>query len=132
MAENQNTQQRPVRTPEAGSRTHNLGNKVVASSGRELIDARGSIDSRTFNEEGRISSIAKDKRDRHEAMVRTETSNLRWSSRSSNVGFSGGVLSSGSDYGRPDGSSSSVPLFFKIAVPVIVLLVIAIIVLVVK
>ena len=35
------------------------------SSNREVIDARGSIDSRTFNETGAISSVAKDGRDKH-------------------------------------------------------------------
>lgn len=93
------------------------------SPGRELIDARGSIDSRTFNEEGRISSVAKDKRDRHNATIESNLSKTRWHSRSGGVGFSTGVLSGGSDYGRPESRMPDVPTFFKVALPVIAVLI---------
>lgn len=97
--------------------------------GRELIDARGSIDSRTFNEEGRISSVAKDKRDRRNAAVESNLSKTRWHSRSGGVGFSGGVLSGGSDYGRPESRMPDVPTFFKVALPVIAVLIAVVIIL---
>lgn len=119
--------------------------------GRELIDARGSIDSRTFNEEQRISSIAKDARDRHAASVETPNSRNHWHSRSgrgtrsaaggikqpalrgkasmpkqpSGIGFTRSVLSGPADYATPDKfSASNVPPFLKVAIPVIILLVI--------
>ena len=100
-----------------------------SGSGRVLIDARGSIDSRTLNEEGRISSIAKDKRDRHDASVEGGFSSSRWRSHAGGVGFSGGVLSGGADYGRPERNAEGVPLFFKIIVPAIAILLIVVLVL---
>ena len=102
---------------------------MVRSEERELIDARGSIDSRTLNEEGRISSVAKDARDRHDAYVQGGYSGSRWRSHSGSVGFSGGVLSGGPDYGRPERNASGVPLFFKIAVPLIAVLLVVVLVL---
>ncbi len=116
---------------------------------RELIDARGSIDSRTFNEEQRISSTAKDARDRHAASVETANARSHWHSRSgqrargaacrnrqsalrdkastpkqsSNIGFTRSVLSGPADYTTPDRfSTSNVPPLLKIAVPAIILL----------
>lgn len=97
------------------------------ASGRDLIDARGSIDSRTFNEEGRISSIAKDKRDRHAPSAESDFSKTRWRSHSGGVGFSGGVLSGGADYGKPQKQLSEIPPFFKIAIPIIAILLIVVV-----
>lgn len=94
------------------------------ASGRDLIDARGSIDSRTFNEEGRISSVAKDKRDRHAPSAESDFSKNRWRSHSGGVGFSDGVLSGGADYGKPENRFSGTPVFFKITVPIIGVLVV--------
>ncbi len=118
---------------------------------RELIDARGSIDSRTFDEERRISPVAKDDRDRHAASVETTSARNHWHSRSgqrsrnaasgirqpairgktsmpkqpSGIGFTRSVLSGPADYTTPDKfSASNVPLFLKVAIPVIILLVI--------
>ena len=102
------------------------------TSGRDFIDARGSIDSRTFNEEGRISSIAKDKRDRHAPFAESDFSKTRWRSHSGGVGFSGGVLSGGADYGKPENRLSETPAFFKIMVPVIAVLVVIVIALAVN
>lgn len=102
------------------------------TSGRDLIDARGSIDSRTFNEEGRISSIAKDKRDRHAPSAESDFSKNRWRSHSGGIGFSGGVLSGGADYGKPENRFSETPVFFKIMVPVIAVLVVIVIALAVN
>ena len=118
---------------------------------RELIDARGSIDSRTFDEERRISPVAKDERDRHAASVETTNTRNHWHSRSgqrsrnavsgikqpalrgkapapkqlSGIGFTRSVLSGPADYTTPDKfSASNVPPLLKVAIPVIILLVI--------
>ena len=126
--------------------------------GRELIDARGSIDSRTFDEEHRISPVAKDDRDRHAASVDVISSRTHWHSRSSQsartafgdtrrlptrgaktapkqqsgVGFTRSVLSGPADYTPPSKlSSSNVPVIKIVAAAAIILLVIAAIALVV-
>lgn len=103
---------------------------------REVIDARGSIDSRTFNETHEISSTTKDVRDRHAAEL-DSMSHTSWHSRAgqgfdavpdagaarriaprppSNIGFSGGVMSSGPNYGRPGASRLLVPVLLLVAV----------------
>ena len=135
-----------------GNNTPSVGS--AANRGRperELIDARGSIDSRTFNEEQRISSVAKDARDRHAASVETTNARHHWHSRSgrdarsaaggikqpalrgkasmpkqpSGIGFTRSVLSGPADYATSDKfSASNVPLFFKVAIPVIIILII--------
>ena len=102
---------------------------MIRNEDRELIDARGSIDSRTLNEEGRISSVVKDARDRHDAYVQGGYSGSRWRSHAGGVGFSGGVLSGGSDYGRSDRRGEGIPAFFKVALPVIAILLVAVLVL---
>lgn len=118
---------RGVQNPKANGSTARAEETVISALGREVIDARGSIDSRTLDEEGRITSIAKDKRDRHEASVDAGFSRSRWRSHAGGVGFSGGVLSGGADYGRPEKGIGDVPTFFKVALPVIVGLVVLVI-----
>ncbi len=117
------------------------------SSRREVIDARGSIDSRTFNETHEISSTTKDERDRHAAELDSMSHNS-WHSRAgqgfdgpdagsvrrmaarpvaprptSNVGFSGGVMSSGPNYGRP--ARSALPIVILVLVVLVLIGVIA-------
>ncbi|WP_296009856.1 hypothetical protein [uncultured Adlercreutzia sp.] len=112
---------------------------------REVIDGRGSIDSRTFNESHQISSYSRDDRDRHDPMLDTMDSRT-WHSRAgqgfvtpaeggtgamapirpratraSSVGFSG-VMSGRAQYSASQGGMAGVPLFLKVAVPVIVVL----------
>ncbi len=108
---------------------------------REVIDARGSIDSRTFNETHEISSTTKDARDRHSAEL-DSISHTSWRSRAgqgfdsvpdagagrriasrpvpqrskSNIGFSGGVMSSGPNYGRSSFPSKAVVVLVAIAI----------------
>lgn len=119
---------------------------------REVIDGRGSIDSRTFNESHQISGYSRDDRDRHDPTLDTVNSRTNWHSRAgqgfeavpdpasrnlplrprevrgNGVGFSGGVMSGRADYTAPRGGGG-VPLFLKIAIPVIVVLLVVIIVL---
>ncbi|WP_165173215.1 hypothetical protein, partial [Adlercreutzia sp. ZJ242] len=121
---------------------------------REVIDARGSIDSRAFNEQGELVGYSADDRDRPRAAVDGSFTSTRWhsragqgfsdvpdsgstrpgsqrASRQSSVGFSGGVMSGRAQYAAPRsglvGLWASLPLFVKIAIPVIVVLVIALV-----
>lgn len=116
------------------------GAHVRRSGGsREVIDARGSIDSRTFNETHEISSTTKDIRDRHAAEL-DSMSRTSWHSRagqgfdavpdagaprrarpalqrpSSAIGFSGGVMSGGPNYGRPAFPSKVLVVLVAVAV----------------
>ena len=111
---------------------------------REVIDGRGSIDSRTFNESHQISGYSHDDRDRHDPMVDTVAARTNWrsragqgfeavsdggvsaplrsrASRASEVGFSG-VMSGRANYCAPSGPLAAVPSFLKVTVPIIVVL----------
>lgn len=111
---------------------------------REVIDGRGSIDSRTFNEGHQISGYSHDDRDRHDPMVDTVAARTNWrsragqgfeavsdggvsaplrsrASRASEVGFSG-VMSGRANYSAPSGPLAAVPSFLKVTVPIIVVL----------
>lgn len=122
------------------------------TSSREVIDARGSIDSRTFNETHEISSIARDARDRHDPSLDT-ISHKTWysragqgfdgvpdagasanqpplrSMRSRSVGFNGGVMSGKSDY---PGTTRRVPILLIAGLVVILILIVAIIYLILR
>lgn len=111
---------------------------------REVIDGRGSIDSRTFNESHQISGYSHDDRDRHDPMIDTVAARTNWrsragqgfeavsdggvsaplrsrASRASEVGFSG-VMSGRANYSAPSGPLAAVPSFLKVTVPIIVVL----------
>lgn len=111
---------------------------------REVIDGRGSIDSRTFNESHQISDYSHDDRDRHDPMIDTVAARTNWrsragqgfeavsdggvsaplrsrASRASEVGFSG-VMSGRANYSAPSGPLAAVPSFLKVTVPIIVVL----------
>ena len=104
-----------------------------AAGNREVIDGRGSIDSRTFNESHQISALSHDDRDRPRAAIDASMTETRWHSRAgqgfdsvpdagamggiparvrphgpghrapSGVGFSGGVVSGRGDYAGAGG-----------------------------
>ena len=125
-----------------------------AAGNREVIDGRGSIDSRTFNESHQISAYSRDDCDRPDPMLDTVSARTSWRSRAGqgfdaapeggmgthglplrprsagNVGFSGGVMSGRADYGAPAGPLAGIPLFLKVTIPIIVILLIVILVLV--
>lgn len=111
---------------------------------REVIDGRGSIDSRTFNESHQISGYSHDDRDRYDPMIDTVAARTNWrsragqgfeavsdggvsaplrsrASRASEVGFSG-VMSGRANYSAPSGPLAAVPSFLKVTVPIIVVL----------
>lgn len=116
---------------------------------REVIDGRGSIDSRTFNESHQISAYSRDDRDRHDPTIDV-MDNRTWYSRAgqgfaapadgmpaapvarrprsssaSDVGFAG-VMSGRANYGGTQGASG-VPTFLKVAIPIIVVLLVVIV-----
>lgn len=110
-----------------------LGEARRVAGNREVIDGRGSIDSRTFNESHQISSLSHDERDRPRAAIDASMTQTRWHSRAgqgfdavpdagalstipgrvrssaatrrspSGVGFSGGVVSGRGDYAGTGG-----------------------------
>ena len=122
---------------------------------REVIDGRGSIDSRTFNESHQISGYSRDERDRPDPMLDTVNSRTNWRSRAgqgfeaapdtpahglplrprdmrgAGVGFSGGVMSGRADYTASSSRGAGIPLFLKISIPIIAILLIVIVVLLV-
>lgn len=126
----------------------------VHTPNREVIDGRGSIDSRAFNETHELVGYSIDDRDKPRAAVDASFSETRWHSRAGqgfsdvpdggarppiapraprggNVGFSGGVVSGRANYTAPSGVRgflAGLPLAVKIAVPVLVLIVILVIV----
>ena len=123
---------------------------------REVIDGRGSIDSRAFNETQELVGYSVDERDKPQAAVDASFSDTRWHSRAgqgfervpdsgaarpgsmrvsrhgSNVGFSGGVVSGRGNYtAAPSGIFgvlAGLPLAVKIAIPVVAIVIIAIVV----
>lgn len=112
------------------------------SSDRQLIDARGSIDSRAFNERREIVGYTIDARDRHDPMLDAPETGSRWRSqdglsvshqrisgpqraggrRPTQIGLQGGAMGSKRDFAAARGASSGIPLFVKAAVPVIIVL----------
>ncbi len=117
---------------------------------RDVIDGRGSVDSRAFNERNELVGYSIDSRDKPQATVDTSYSDTHWHSRAgqgftdaSDMGISSLPAerpSADKDYHRnlSDGSysnigvqrhgSGSLPLFVRIAVPVIIILIILLIV----
>lgn len=114
------------------------------SGNRELIDGRGSIDSRAFNERREIVGYTIDERDRHDPMIDAPESNSRWRSqdgynvsrqrissgrprtaRPNQIGLQGGSLGSKRNFAAAGGGhQAGVPLFVKVAIPVIIVLII--------
>lgn len=114
------------------------------SGSRELIDARGSIDSRAFSERREIVGYTIDERDRHDPILdNSAESSTRWRSRdryqvnhqniSSNggrrrsshptqIGLQGGSMGNRRNFAAS--SKTGMPLFVKVAIPVIVILVV--------
>lgn len=106
---------------------------------RDLIDGRGSIDSRAFNERREIVGYTIDDRDRHDPMLDTTDSHSRWRSqdgydvsrqrissgrartRPNQIGLQGGSLGKRRDFAAAN-PASGIPLFVKVAIPVIIVL----------
>lgn len=67
---------------------------------REVIDGRGSFDSRAFNEHQMLVGYAIDERDRHDPELSSVDSNLRWQSRAGQ-GFEGKPIATKTFQGAP-------------------------------
>ncbi|MDO4842042.1 MAG: hypothetical protein Q3982_05130 [Phoenicibacter congonensis] len=111
-----------------------LNDQRVRTKERTVIDGRGTIDSRTFNESQEISSVTNDERDQHDPMITTTESNRRWNTRSNSVPSREPRLMSSSDQNgmlEPGflGTLQSLPPFVKIAIPIILVLLIIVLIL---
>ncbi len=117
---------------------------------RDVIDGRGSVDSRAFNERNELVGYSIDARDKPQAAVDTTYTDTRWHSRAgqgftdaSDMGVSSlSTDDHSADRGRYRGLNNNaysnagnqrrtfggVPLFVRIAVPVIIILIILLIV----
>ncbi len=104
-----------------------------SNTNREVIDGRGTIDSRAFNELEIITNKTIDKQDRHEASVTVNDSSRRW--RTTEASFSSSFSNSRDSEGNIAGMLGfykQLPPFVQISIPVIALLVIILIFLLVK
>ena len=110
------------------------------NANREVIDGRGSIDSRAFNEKNELVGYTIDEHDRHEPMVDVSESKSRWRShdgrttyqhlplsgkasapRPTRIGLQGGSMGSRRNFAASN--RPGIPLFVKIAIPLIVVLI---------
>ncbi|MCI9627963.1 MAG: hypothetical protein HFJ64_01825 [Eggerthellaceae bacterium] len=126
-------------------------NRVMRSMNRQVIDARGSVDSRAFNENDELVGYSIDDRDRPQPFVDSSNSKSRWRSHAGQ-GFDGtrsrsaaptrpsakrqrlnlsslsDTISGKDSYGNPKSGIAGLPIFVKIAVPIIVVLLIVLLV----
>lgn len=119
------------------------------SADREVIDGRGSIDSRAFNEKNELVGYTIDERDRHDPMLDVNESKSRWRShdgqydayqkmpvsggkrrhaRPSQIGIQGGSIGSKRDFAASS-QAGGIPLFVKVVIPLIVVLVVVLVIL---
>ncbi len=61
--------------------SRNAARPAGRTSNRELIDGRGSIDSRALNERNELIGYSIDKQDTHDPLIETESSSSRWRSQ---------------------------------------------------
>lgn len=99
---------------------------------RTVIDGRGTIDSRTFNERHEISNKTIDPQDQHEPQASTTTAKNRWKTHSStpNVPAHAAINKHNIMVSNRLGISdtfSELPQFVKFAIPVIIILLLIVI-----
>lgn len=98
---------------------------------RTVIDGRGTIDSRAFNEQDIITNRVVAEEDKHEATLTTTEAKERWRTRKDS--FSKNAPSIGKVGGNSTFSAfRELPPFFRVVIPVIVILIIIIIYLIVR
>lgn len=125
--------------------------RLGRTTNREVIDGRGSIDSRAFNETHELVGYSIDERDKPRAAVDDSFSETRWHSRAgqgfsdvpdsgsarpgsqrvakkSNVGFSGGVMSGRANYTAPKRGLAALPLPAKIIIPLLIVVLVIVLV----
>lgn len=106
--------------------------KRVSNNNRIVIDARGTIDSRAFDEKQIISRKAIDDRDKHDPFISTTLSTNRWKTKKQQqevISQGNGKTKSSLNFSDEDnkGGFSSLPQFVKVAIPIIVILIIILI-----
>ena len=111
------------------------------TSNREVIDGRGSIDSRAFNERNELVGYSIDETDRPEPALDTTSSSSRWNSqsghgegrlrRNADLGSLSDAISGRSDYRASKPKLSDIPMSIKLLAALIVVLVIVLVVLLV-
>jgi hypothetical protein len=138
------------------SRAADSISRELRGANRDVIDGRGSVDSRAFNELNELVGYSVDKRDRPNPAVDSSNQKTKWHSHAGQ-GFGSpdasmkasnnarkrrersnamsqarqtGIYSGTSSQGGPLDFIAALPLFVKIAVPVIVVLFIVLIILI--
>ena len=110
----------------------------IKNSDRIVIDARGTIDSRAFNEKSIIMHTAIDERDRHNPLISTSNAEHRWNTRKNDQDKVAEAKTNpfsalfGNLGEQLSGGYSTLPQFVKIAIPIIVVLIIILIILLVR
>lgn len=103
----------------------------LRSGERTVIDGRGTIDSRAFNEQDIITNRAVAEEDKHEATLTTTTARERWKTHQDS--FSKNAPSIG-QVGQNSTLSAfkELPIFFRVVIPIIVILIIIVIYLLIR
>lgn len=106
--------------------------KSSSSKERTVIDGRGTIDSRTFNERQEISNRTIDERDKHQPVATTTESQKRWKTHSSRADIPAHAANKPLktfDLGRSGVGNlfSELPTFVKVSIPVIIILILIVI-----
>lgn len=108
------------------------------TTNREVIDGRGSIDSRAFNEMNRLVSYSVEESDKPDPMIDTSNPKAKWRShagsggalsRRTDLGSLSDAISGSANYGHRSGFAT-LPPFVKIAIPVIALLIVILLIIV--
>lgn len=108
--------------------------RAARTTNREVIDGRGSIDSRAFNEMNRLVSYSVEESDKPDPMIDTSNPKAKWHShagdganarlsRRMDLGSLSDTISGRANYGHKS-AFSTLPPFVKIAIPVIVILIV--------
>ncbi len=136
---------------ERANRASNADIARNRTTNREIIDARGSIDSRAFHELDELVGYSIDDADKPDPLVDSSDSKSRWrshdgkfpdvnpkrrfhvnlrgsSNRRNNLTSLSDTISGKESYSTGGNAFSNIPLFVKIAVPVIVILLIVLLV----
>lgn len=106
--------------------------KSTSSKERTVIDGRGTIDSRTFNERQEISNRTIDERDKHQPTATTSESTRRWKTHSSRADIPAHAANKPLktfDLGRSGIGNlfSELPTFVKVSIPIIIILILIVI-----
>lgn len=105
--------------------------KSIRCGERTVIDGRGTIDSRAFNEQDIITNRAVSEEDKHEATLTTSDAPRRWNTRQDSFSKSAPSLGKVGENATLS-AFRELPPFFRIVIPIIVVLLIIVIYLIVR